>query len=101
MNLKAKIVILSTAVIITAGSFVMTAFINEREEKTPVISSSYPYILKEYNNTIAIFKDNEKIPALILDVVLSELPPRDITLLKEGIPAKTLEQALAMAEDYE
>ena len=101
MKLKAKIVILSSAIIITAGSFIMTAFTNKGEEKTPVISSNYPYILKEYNNTIAIFKDNEKIPTLILDVTLSELPPRDIAILKEGIPAKTLEQALAMAEDYE
>lgn len=80
----------------------MTAFTNEEdEEKTPAISSNYPYIIKEYNNSIAIFKDDEKIPTLVLDVILSELPPRDITILKEGIPAKTLEEALAMAEDYE
>lgn len=58
------------------------------------------YVLKEYNGTVALFKDNE--PQNIYDgVVLSTLPAGDRQRFITGIPVESPEEADAIIEDYD
>ena len=58
------------------------------------------YVLKEHNNTAALFKGDELI-ATFEGVVVSSLPSGDRKRLRDGIPLENPEDAQAIIEDYD
>lgn len=58
------------------------------------------YILKEYNDTVALYK-NKKIVAVYDGVVVSALPYSDRLRLSEGITVESPDAAQSIMEDYD
>ena len=58
------------------------------------------YILKEYNNTVALYK-GEKVLNVYDGIVVSSLPNDDRQRLKNGIKLRNPEDAQAIIEDYD
>ncbi len=67
-----------------------------KEEKTVL------FVIKAYNDSIAIFKDGKDEPFKIIDeVVLKTLPKADQELLEKGIPIHSLDELIQLIEDYD
>ena len=79
----------------------LSFLINPNKKNTKVMSTEYAYTITEYDKKIAIIDNETEKPYMILDVLFESLPERDKTRLSQGIYAKTLEEALSLAEDYE
>ena len=102
MTKKALIIVILasfTISVIIMGSFYI--FLNKSSNRTQKQSISTTYILKQYNNTLAIFKEGEKDPYKILDVPFNNLPFADKELLVKGIYSKNLGEIMKYAEDYD
>jgi len=60
------------------------------------------YILKEYNDRVAIFLGNSDTPNEVLDNVrVSSLPDYDRQILKSGIPVYSEDELQSLIEDLE
>lgn len=104
MTTKSKGIILVLLFLISVFSVGFTAItpIKETEKASSVKQTTENvFILKEYNEKIAIFENGDTTPKKILDVYLNDLPQRDITRLKSGIKTNSFSSALSIAEDYE
>ncbi len=102
-KLKKRLIILASVLILCTALviFSLTALAKQGVSTETKTTENSGYVLKDYLGRPAIFqKDNEK-PMLILDVYTSELPPKDQKRLLEGIEAKSFEQILSLAENYE
>ncbi len=104
MNTKSKGIILILVFLISIFSVGFTA-INPLKEAEKVSSvqetAETVFILKEYNEKIAIFEKGNTKPKKVIDVYINDLPQRDITRLKAGIKTNSFSSALSIAEDYE
>lgn len=58
------------------------------------------YILKEYNGTLALFRENSEKPYRILDADLTTLTDYDKELLQNGIKVDTEKEVNALIEDF-
>jgi len=99
MNKKLLLLIglISFTLTIIIGSLYMT--LNKKEPENS--SSSVTYVLKKYNNTIAVFVVGEDSPYRVLDVAYNNLPFEDKELLNKGIYSESLSEIMKHAEDYD
>ncbi len=58
------------------------------------------YTLKSYKNTVALY-NGEEIVEIYNNIVLNNLPERDIQNFNSGIPVATRAQADTLLEDYD
>ena len=76
--------------------------VDEKSENIP-IDETYPeeslYMVKEYENKIAIFVKGNPNPDIVFDVYLNQLPEEDKIQLKRGIPVNTYEILISLIED--
>ena len=80
-------------------------------EKTKAITSSESkldenenilYIVKEYNDSLGVFKPNYETPTRVVDsVIVSTLNEYDQLLLKNGIEVHSEEELHSLIEDYD
>lgn len=60
------------------------------------------YILKEYNDSLAVFKPNYETPMRVIDsVIVSTLNDYDQLLLKSGIEVNSESELQSLIEDYD
>lgn len=95
MSKKSLIIKLSFSVAIIIIIVAFAFFSNKKTEKKE------GYILKQYQNTIAIYKEGEETPYKILDVPFNSLPFLDREMLVNGIYADNLKEIMQKAEDYD
>ena len=96
--MRIKIISLIVVVLITIMGILYFCLNKENHENS---SEPLTYVLKKYNNTIAIFIEGEDFPFEILDVPYNNLPFSDKELLNKGIRSKSLEEIMKHAEDYD
>ncbi|MGL5972177.1 MAG: hypothetical protein ACRCZK_00365 [Oscillospiraceae bacterium] len=89
--MKKLIIFMSTSILLI---FAVVLNINKQQD----INSKY--IIKDFNNQIAVFIDNQNEPYHIYDIYLNNLPPMDITRIKSGIYAESLDDVNIIIEDY-
>lgn len=59
------------------------------------------YLVTLKNGKIGIYLEGEQEPQLTREIDVSQLPKEDLTLLEQGIPAKSFSEARSILEDYE
>lgn len=59
------------------------------------------YIVKKYNDQVAIFKEGEDKPFEILDINIGSLPDTDQKALEAGISIQDSEKLRKLIEDYD
>ncbi len=59
------------------------------------------YIVKEYNQQVAVFKKGNNEPYQILDIDIMSLPLADREALKQGISFKDTRKLSQLIEDYD
>ncbi len=98
--MQKKYTILS--LIVAAAIVFILAVILLTRSLSPAPASSAPegYLLKAYGNAVALYENGELVE-VYRDVVLSNLPLTDRTLLNEGIQADSMEQINQLLEDYD
>lgn len=101
MHVRVKGCILLAAVVLALSSVGLCAAGTGQKEAVSSLPAESYYLLKDYHGTLAIFSSDNEQPIELLEVQIDSLPERDITRLKQGIRADTLEQARSLAEDYE
>ena len=88
-------IILCTVALISA--ILITGFLLRRSAAG---KEETAWVLRSYGNGVALYKGNE-LTAVYGDIVLDDLPPEDVALLKAGISFSTKEEAERAAEDYD
>ncbi len=74
----------------------------EKTQPSPVPKQSAEgYVVTVRDGKVGVFKPGETTPVLMSEIQAYLLPPGDIELLRQGIPAKTLSEARSILEDYE
>ena len=63
-------------------------------------SSEDFYVLKEYNNYVAVFHNNDERPLYVSNTLVKVLPQADRELLKHGIYADNKKALARLIEDY-
>ena len=63
-------------------------------------SSENFYVLKEYNNYVAVFHNNDECPLYVSNTLVKVLPQADRELLKHGIYADNKKALARLIEDY-
>ena len=59
------------------------------------------YIVKKYNDQVAVFKEGDKTPFEILDINIDSLPETDQKALETGISIKDVDKLRKLIEDYD
>lgn len=94
-----KKVIIFVFVIILSVSAVMV--INSHNtKKQENIERNVPYVLKNYENCVALYKGNEIIE-VFQSVNFNALPEYDKNQLKKGITFNDVESVYSLIEDYD
>ncbi len=96
--MKAKIIILTITLILTISAIIsINSFADERVEK---IKSSAPYVLKKYENCVAVYQCDELV-RVFETVNYSALPEYDKNILKNGMSFSTLNEIYSVIEDFD
>ena len=74
-------------------------FRHDTPKETPQ-QEEFTYLMREYEEHIAIFLIGEEMPFMVLDTRVGFLPDYDRMLLKTGILVRDKEQLSALIEDY-
>lgn len=103
INLKTKATVLIFSIVLSMSVliFSFTVRANESSSFTKEKPQEIYYTLKDFSGKPTVFRSDSETPVLVLDVYTSELPNKDRQRLSAGITAKTLEEILSMAENYE
>lgn len=107
MKISKKFIITICSAIIIISCYIFTFTLLKTDvtpKETPKITETPPvhYIVKQYNNRIAIFVSGNNEPLEILDSpFVRDLPEYDQQLLLKGIIVKTNEELLKVLEDYD
>ncbi len=103
INLKSKATVLIFSVILSLSALVFsfTVRANDNTSFSKGKQQEIYYTLIDFDGKPTVFRSDSKKPVLVLDVYTSELPSKDIQRLMEGVTAKTLEEILSLAENYE
>ena len=70
------------------------------QDNQPENSNENFYILKEYNDYVAVFHGNEEKPLYVSKTLVKDLPKADKLLLKCGIRANDKKALTRLVEDY-
>lgn len=100
-NLRLALISLAITLTIFSAVFAITVSAKERKSSLTSTTETEVFIIKNYNNKPAIFKNDSPLPIMELDVFTHQLPPKDIDRLNSGIIVNSLEEAIEFAEDYE
>ena len=73
---------------------------NEAKKIDNNITIEYEYILKSYDDKLAVFVKDYKNPEIIFDVYLHQLPDLDAEKIKNGMPIKDYKTLISILEDY-
>ncbi len=75
---------------------------SSQENSETVENSGQPeYLVTLYQGRLGVFKEGRTSPVLTQDTPVYLLPEEDIELLKKGLPAKDLNEARKILEDYD
>ncbi len=96
--MKVKTVILIVTVFISIISIAaINSYADNREKE---FIESQPYVLKIYNNNVAVYK-NDKIIEIFDTVNYSALPEYDRNQLKKGMSFDSIEEIYSVIEDFD
>lgn len=87
-------------IICTAAQSLRT--VKTRAKTPPVVEEveQTPYVLKKYNNTLAVFRGDYQSPYKVLDFNLNLLAEADIEALTNGIAVETEAELNSLIEDF-
>jgi len=74
--------------------------VGDVEKEAPRPAEDYVYVLKEHQGRIGVFLAGETEPEMILDVPVKHLPEYDREQMRQGIPARSYSELVALIEDY-
>lgn len=74
---------------------------SQENSETLENASQAKYLVTIYQGKLGVFKEGRTSPVLIQDTSVYLLPEEDIALLKKGLPAKDLNEARKILEDYD
>ncbi len=93
--------IVAAAVILIGGTIVWsTETIKPSGAQAAGENASYEYILKSYDNKIAVFEKGKESPVRILEVPIDTLPYSEQTALENGVRIKNAEALKKAIEDF-
>ena len=75
-------------------------FSKDEVPREPPQPEEFLYLMREYEEHIAVFLIGEETPLMVLDTRVKFLPDYDRMLLESGIPARDKEELSALIEDY-
>lgn len=79
----------------------INASVYSTQDSSQEANSNKGYIVKKYNNQVAIFKEGEETPFEILDININSLPETDQKALEAGISIKDADKLRKLIEDYD
>ena len=71
---------------------------NQEQPLQAVTTNSY--IVKEYNNMIAVFEEGSDVPQKVLDIDVTTLRNQDRLRFQEGIRVNSLDELIQLEEDF-
>ncbi len=98
-----------SCLLIFAAAAAGAAFSREVEDsvnptaEVPVSSApegSAKYIVRAYQERLAVFRPDAETPEMLFDVYIATLPDYDQALLEQGIPAENYQVLMRLIEDY-
>ena len=101
MTIRSRLMIFLVAAVLAVGSITVSLALPAPKPSQIAATEPTGYLLTEVAGQLAIVAVGDPKPILLLDVWLDSLPERDSRRIAAGIPADSLEEALALAEDYE
>ncbi len=75
-------------------------FDTAKEEKITQNKKTEDFIIKEYNGSVAVFKNGKDLPFKTTETMVADLPTADRELLKKGINVASTEELSRILEDY-
>ena len=90
----------NTALSVIVFTLIITSMLLLIAYRTPETAADPSYVLKEYNGTVALYKDG-KITTVFDEIVLTSLPHSDRKRFADGIKVKDEEEAIKVIEDYD
>ncbi len=100
MSKTKSYILIFVIIILSFLSVVLLLKYNKLNSAADNTSQGY-YILKEYNNKVALFSSSKNTPLEIYNIKPADLPFKDEELLKQGIKCSSKKEALLKIEDYE
>lgn len=101
MRIRSRIIALTVAVLLAVGTATVSLAFPAAPTEEQTVTEPTGYLVTEVDGQLAILEAGDTKPILLLEVWVDALPERDIRRIRAGIPADSLEEALALAEDYE
>ena len=89
----------NAAIAVIVFTLILTTILILIAYRTDKVQNTF-YTLKDYNGTVALFKDNEII-SIYDGVILSTLPLADRQKFSNGIIIKNPDEAESIMEDYD
>ena len=60
----------------------------------------FPYLIKDYEEKLAVFTDENDVPDIVFELYLNQLPDLDREQIKKGIYVESYDKLIALIEDY-
>lgn len=60
----------------------------------------YEYMIKEFNEKLAVFKKGSETPEMVFDVFIHHLPEYDRAKIEDGVKVKDYETLVSLLQDY-
>lgn len=87
---------LYSLVLFQAGRYYGAAKYNQFNQATAVNH----YVVKEYNNMIAVFEEGSDVPSKVLNIDVPSLRKQDRARFQEGIVVNSLDELTQLEEDF-
>lgn len=102
MNKRAVILsaVVAAAVLISGIMISLALMGGQSKAQAAGETAVYQYVLKTYNNQIAVYEKGGETPIRILKVPVNTLPYLEQSALENGVQVKNDEELRKMIEDY-
>ncbi len=99
--MRFKTVLFTVIILVVVGIIIAYSFPNDTENLVIHENESTTlYTLKDYNGQIALFINNNAIPAETYNIFTNSLPESDKKNLEKGITANNEKELIILLEDY-
>ncbi len=99
--MRSHIATISIIIFLSIGIIITNAVSTENQESAEIRENNTKvYTLKDYNGQLALFINNNDIPAETYNIFTKSLPKTDAEALINGIIAKNEEELNKMLEEY-
>ena len=102
MNKRAVILsaVVAAAVLISGIMITLALMSGQSKVQAAGEPAVYQYVLKTYNNQIAVYEKGNDTPVQLLQVPVNTLPYLEQSALENGVQVKNDEELRKMIEDY-